>query len=334
MKKVLYIGNNLKGNNPTALLLLTNLLKKNKFKVDVYSSKKNKFSRLLEMCWGVIKQSKVDYILIDTYSTFNFYYALVVSQLARIFSIPYIPILHGGNLPNRLNSHPWLSNLIFNYSYLNVAPSNYLKTEFEKNQYHTIFIPNGIELKNYAYKSREKVDPTLLWVRAFDAIYNPLMAIEVLAALKKTYPSASLCMVGPDKDGSLKQCKELAQTLNVQDAIEFTGLLLKTAWIEKATAFDIFINTTNIDNTPVSVIEAMALGLPVISTNVGGMPYLINNHVDGVLVACNDYVQMSKDIAELIENPKNTHLLAQNARKKVAEFDSEVVAEKWKKILT
>ena len=66
--------------------------------------------------------------------------------------------------------------------------------------------------------------------------------------------------------------------------MNFTGKLSKQEWRDLSKDYNVFINTTNFDNTPVSVIEAMALGIPVVSTNVGGLPFLITDKVDGVLV--------------------------------------------------
>ena len=80
-------------------------------------------------------------------------------------------------------------------------------------------------------------------------------------------------MVGPDKDGSLEKTKQYAKEKGVLHRVRFTGGLSKTEWIELSKDYNIFINTTNVDNTPVSVMEAMALGFPVISTNVGGVPF-------------------------------------------------------------
>lgn len=333
MKKILYIGNNLDSKNPTTIVLLSTLLKDLGFEVNVYSNKKNKFFRLLAMCLGVFKHRKATYLLIDTYSTSNFYYALVVSQLARLFNLKYIPILHGGNLPIRLKNSLYLSGLIFKNAAFNVAPSNYLLQNFKSNGYKTVFIPNAIELKNYSFKLRKTIIPKLLWVRAFDEIYNPQMAIKVLALLKKTYPNASLCMVGPDKDGSLTNVKMLSKELGIEKSVEFTGLLDKYKWIKKSEEFDVFINTTNIDNAPVSVIEAMALGLPVISTNVGGIPYLIDTEIEGILVEKNNETEMVNAIINLIENPIKAVNIANNARKKAANFESVFVKDQWQKLL-
>jgi glycosyltransferase involved in cell wall biosynthesis len=157
------------------------------------------------------------------------------------------------------------------------------------------------------------------------------MAIEVLKELKNTYPKAILCMIGPDKDGTLEDVKQLINKYHLNESVEITGVLSKNEWHKKSKEFDIFINTTNIDNTPVSVIEAMALGLPVVSTNVGGMPYLIQYNVDGVLVEKNNPSVMTKEICKIV-SMKNSSL-AENARKKVENFDWSVVRDLWIKLL-
>jgi len=334
MNKILYIANNLNCQNPTTTILLSKILKKLGFKVVISSDKKNKIVRLLTMCLAVFKHKNASFILIDTYSTYNFYYAFFTSQIARLLSIKYIPILHGGNLPHRLDAKPFLSKLIFNNSYLNVSPSRYLEFEFGKRSFQTVYIPNPIDLKNYAFKKRRKIDPKILWVRAFDKIYNPKMAIDVISILKDKYPLIELCMVGPDKDGSFKKIKNLATKYGIVNQVKFTGYLKKKDWILLASHYNIFLNTSNFDNMPVSVIEAMALGLPVISTNVGGMPYLINNKKNGILVPKNNPKKMASAIINLIESPKKYEKIAINARALVTDFDFEIIKEKWLKILT
>ncbi len=99
-KKILYIGNNLtkKTKYPTTLEGLSNLLKSENYIVYTSSNRVNKIIRLIDMCFSVIYyRNKIDYLLIDTYSTTNFYYTLITSQIGRLFKIKYIPILHGGD---------------------------------------------------------------------------------------------------------------------------------------------------------------------------------------------------------------------------------------------
>ena len=77
------------------------------------------------------------------------------------FKLKYLPILHGGNLPYRLKKYPKLSSLVFKNSYMNIAPSRYLKYEFEQKGFKTVLIPNVIPIHQYPYKERKKIAPKL-----------------------------------------------------------------------------------------------------------------------------------------------------------------------------
>ncbi len=336
MKRIIYIGNNLseKSNYHSAMAALTKLLQCEGHLVICSSDKTYKIFRLWTMCYTIIKYRKTtDLVIIDTFSTSNFYYALITSQLARIFSLKYIPILHGGNLPYRLRNSEFLSTLIFKYAELNVSPSLYLVREFQKYYYETVYIPNSIPIAEIPFKLRTVFEPKLLWVRAFDRIYNPAMAVKVLAILKTSYKNASLCMVGPDKDGLLNEAKILVKQLGLVESVTFTGVLPKEQWHQMSENYDIFINTTNIDNMPVSVIEAMSLGLPIVSTNAGGLPYLIENGEDGLLIPVNDENKMAEAIITLLNNPKKAMELSVNAREKAEKFDVNWVKTQWQKLL-
>src|SRR5690606_38542779 len=199
------------------------------------------------MLWTCLShRKKVDVVLIDTYSTQNFYYALLVSQLCRVLGLPYIPVLHGGNLPQRLKQSPKLSRAIFKPAYKLVSPSIYLKEAFEAHGYHNIeYIPNSLELELYAFEEKDFEEVKLLWVRSFSKIYNPELAVHVLKALQDQGIPASLCMVGPDADGSMEAVKQLATNLGV--SVTFTGKLPKKDWLALAKDYNIFINTTNFD---------------------------------------------------------------------------------------
>ena len=170
-----------------------------------------------------------------------------------------------------------------------------------------------------------------MWVRGFASIYNPKMAVDVLVNLKNKFPQATLCMVGPDKDGSLQITKEYAKSLNVD--VEFTGKLSKEEWCKLADNFDIFINTTNFDNTPVSVIEAMCLGLPVVSTNIGGIPFLIEDNYTGLLVDLNDVQSMVSAIELLLVENELTMNLSKNGRLMAENFDWSRVKKEWINVL-
>ena len=216
-------------------------------------------------------------------------------------------------------------------AFINVAPSNYLFEAFHS-KFKTVVIPNLLDLKQYEFQSRSFESPRLLFVRAFQNIYNPLMAVKVLHQLLYKYPQAKLGMVGPFKDDSIHEVKQYIKSNQLDAAVEITGKLSKADWIEKSKAYNLFINTSKVDNTPVSVLEAMALGLGVVSTNVGGVPHIIEHKKEGFLVNADDEVAMVKAITQLIENTDVAHSIRENARQKVEQFDWEVIKHQWIKV--
>jgi glycosyltransferase involved in cell wall biosynthesis len=136
-------------------------------------------------------------------------------------------------------------------------------------------------------------------------------------------------MVGPDKDGSMESCKKLATTLGVSDKLTVTGRLPKADWIALSANYHIFLNTTTVDNTPVSVMEAMALGMPVITTKVGGIPFLFTDGVEGMMVEEQTPEAMCAAIEILRNQPEKTAAISAAARKKAEGWDWEVVRLKW-----
>lgn len=331
MSSLLYIGNKLSnhGFTSTSIETLGSFLEAEGYTVYYASSKRNKFFRMLEMIGMTFKYAKkVDYVLIDTYSTINFWYAFFISQLCRVLGVKYIPKLHGGDLPSRIVRTRFFSNLIFKNAFVNIAPSYYLYEAFKKNGYTNLkYIPNTIELQIYPQSLKEFKVPKLLWVRSFAKIYNPLMAVKVFINIKKIYPDAQLCMIGPKKDDSYEKTVRFAQKNNVE--VTFTGKLSKEAWIEVSKEYNIFINTTHFDNTPISVIEAMALGLPVVSTDVGGIPFLLEHDVNALLVSDNDTKGMTSQIDRLITDSNLAVNISKKAKDTVTEFDWEVVKKQW-----
>lgn len=334
---ILYLGNMLSkhGNSVSVIETLAPRLSEN-IPIKAYSSKKNQLFRLLDMLLAILRyRREIKVVLIDSYSSPRaFTYTLAVALLCRYLNISYIPILHGGDFPNRIQRWDSLCQFVFSNSIINISPSNYLRDAFEHKGFKTALIPNAVEVDKYNFKLRKIIRPRLLWVRAFhQSTYNPQMAIKALQLLTEYAPNACLCMVGPDKDGSLKSCQTMANELGISDKITFTGRLSKAEWTSLSSGYDIFISTTNFDNMPVSVIEAMALGLPVVSTNVGGVPYLIEHEKTGLLVPPNDVEEMVRAITKLISNNALAESLSLAARQKAEQYDWRNIKPQWIEIL-
>ncbi len=334
MKNLLYIGNKLesKGRSASTVDTLGPLLEAEGYTIRYASSKLNIFSRFVSMIYTVLKYGKQsDFVLIDTYSTLNFYYAFFCSQICRILNVKYIPLLHGGDLPLRLQKSPRMCKMIFNNSHINIAPSGFLKSKFEEAGFKNIrVIPNNIVLDDFPYLRREVISPKLLWVRALAEIYNPMLALEVLKMLQKVDPAASLTMVGPDKENMMPTLLAFAQSEKLN--VKFTGKLSRNEWGELSQSFHIFINTSSFDNMPVSLLEAAALGLFIVSTDVGGIPFIFENSRTALLSAGNDTNKMATNIKSLLSDKDLQQKLQGNSHRLVQQFDWNRVKKQWHRL--
>jgi glycosyltransferase involved in cell wall biosynthesis len=174
----------------------------------------------------------------------------------------------------------------------------------------------------------------LVWLRAFHAIYNPVLAVEVLARVRQEYPDVRLSMIGPDKhDGSLQQAKAAARRLGVAPAVSFLGAIPKPDVARHLAQAGIFLNTTNCDNTPVSVLEAMACGLAIVSTKVGGIPYLLEHGKTALLVPPAAAGVMAAAVCQLQTDPVLASQLGANGRKLAESFDWSIVLPQWQNLL-
>jgi glycosyltransferase involved in cell wall biosynthesis len=339
LDSILYIGNFLgsqKGFYSGPNQWIVDSLALNNYNVKYTSKKLSKSGRLIDFCKLIIKEHKeARIVLIDTYSTQAFYFAAIASLLCYVYGIKYILILHGGNLPARFVKSRKIVRWMFTHAVDIVSPSDYLRMKsIEALLPEPILISNPIEINQYIFKPRATLQPKLLWVRSLQSIYNPVMAISVVENLKQLYPSILLTMIGPDKENLLPQLEEIVKEKKLEGHVAFTGKLSVKEWTALAMHHDIFINTTHIDNTPVSLLEAMALGLPIVSTNVGGIPYLIQHKVDGMLCADNDVQAMCGSIQLLMNDEELVSTITLNARREIEQnYTSNFVLDSWAKLI-
>lgn len=272
--------------------------------------------------------------LVDVFSGQAFLWAEAVCQLLSWIGKPYILTLRGGNLPVFAKRWPRRLRRLLHSAAVVTTPSRYL---FETMVHYCMdlqLLPNPLDLSAYKFKLRKKLQPSLVWLRSFHSMYNPSLAPKVLVRLVESFPSISLTMIGPDRgDGSLYAMQRTATQLNVAERIELPGKITKAEvpdWINRG---DIFLNTTNIDNTPVSVLEAMACGLCVISTEVGGIPYLLEHEHDALLVPPDDPVSMATAVHRLLTEPGLAERLSRNARQKAEQFDWSIILPRWEALL-
>lgn len=278
------------------------------------SSVRSRVFRLADIIVTILRnKSSLDLMIVEVYSGLSFVIADVASVLGKWLKIPLIAVLHGGNLPQFSNRYPrWTSRVLRRFD-RRVAPSAFLARELRRLGLQLGVIPNVIDLTAYPHRLRRRLRPALLWMRAFHSIYNPEMALQVLAEVRCKHPDATLVMAGVDK-GLENDIKGQAREMGMGDKVMFPGFLDSNAKISEFANADIFLNTNIIDNMPVAVLEACAMGLCVVATDVGGLRDLIINRENGLLVQDRNVREMADAVNELLVDSDLSENISRNGR--------------------
>lgn len=293
----------------------------------------NPFTRAIDILYSyVVLNKKFDKVIVMVYSGKSFYFTTLVSILSRIFKKETIYHVHGGNIPAFVKERKKLFDWTLKKHKAVVVPSEYLRNSLLKLGFPSVIIPNIINVNDYVFRKRIRPVPKLLWMRSFNPIYNPFMAIDVLGHVLEEFPDARLTMGGMDH-GYEEITKTYADESGLSTFIDFVGFMDDQQKDKYSKTHDFFLNTTRIDNQPVSVIEAMAYGYVIVSTNVGGVPYLIQDEVNGYLIPSEDAISMAQIIIELINHPKQVEIISLNARKHVESMDWKYTKELWYQVL-
>lgn len=192
-----------------------------------------------------------------------------------------------------------------------VLPSGYLREVFARYGMHGRIVPNIIDLDRFSPggKSRDFGAPKFVVARNLEPIYGIDIALRAFAIVLGRYPKASLAVTGSGP--SEANLKALAQSLGIGDAVKFTGQLDRAVMQDLYKNTDIALNPSTVDNMPNSVLEALACGLPVVSTNVGGVPFMVTHGETALLVPPGQPEAMAEALLRLIEDaPLRARLIA------------------------
>lgn len=296
------------------------------------SAKLNRYARLLDITQTIVRtRNNVDLLVIEVYGGRSFVVEDIASRLGTRFSKRIVMWLHGGALPEFMARYPKWSHRVLKRADVLVTPSPYLSRAVGAHGFTAHVVPNVIDRDAYPFRLRRVARPRLFWMRSFEPLYNPALAVRVLARLRESLPDARLVMAGRD-GGYEAETRQLAEQLNVGDAVEFTGFLDLPGKLRVAQDCDIFINTSHVDNTPVAILEACAMGLIVVSSAVGGIPDLLTNGETGLLVNESSDEAFASAIAQLLHKPDLVERLSSNGERLANRSSWQRVRPQWENI--
>jgi len=184
-------------------------------------------------------------------------------------------------------------------------------------------VPNVVPIERFHFRPRGPVEPRILWLRHLESRYRPMDALAVFARIRERYAHATLTFVG----GGALQERLKAQVRQMRlSGIRFSGPQAFDALPAIYDAAELFLNTSAIDNLPLTLIEASASGLPIVSTNAGAIPDLIHDGENGLLAPVGDVETLAAHVLTLLDSGDLARQLSLAARKNAMRFEWSQVA--------
>jgi glycosyltransferase involved in cell wall biosynthesis len=270
---------------------------------------------------------KYDVIHIFSASYFSFVLAPTPAMLvAKLYGKRIVLNYHSGEAEDHLTR--WRRTAIPTIRLADeiAVPSEYLVRVFARFGLQARAIFNTIETDVFRFRQRQPLRPLFLSNRNLEAHYGVDRVLRAFAIIQRHLPDARLTVAG---DGSQRRkLEQLAEELNLQN-VEFTGQVDHEKGFELYDAADIYLNGSEIDNQPLSLLEAFACGLPVVTTNAGGIPDIVTNERTGLVVQCGEYERMAREAMRLLQDENLAARIVNQARQGCEKYSWEAVRSKW-----
>jgi len=246
--------------------------------------------------------------------------------IARLFGKKVILNYRSGEAEDHLRTWPRTSVPIMRLADELIVPSQYLIDVFARFGLRATAVSNIIDPDLFKFQERKPLLPIFLSNRNLYPLYNVACVLRAFAKIQQRFPEARLIIAG---DGSQRPMLEsLACELKLQN-VEFRGRVAPHKMHELNEEAHIFLNSSNIDNMPGSILESFATGMPVVSTSAGGIRCIVTHEQTGLLVPKNDHDAMAAWAIRLLESPELASTIARNAYEECAGYKWDAVRGKW-----
>lgn len=292
---------------------------------DLFSTKASPWRRLLLPIKLRKTARHYEVLHIHCCSEWGFLPAVIGITIGRWMKKRIVLTYHGGGGDCFFQNHPHLIRHYLTRTDANIVLSGFLAKMFEKHQLPYTIIPNIIELDVSRFRQRETLKPNFICTRAHETIYNIPCILHAFQKVQTKIPEATLTLVGNGSEH--EKIIILAQELNLRNVI-FTGHINNSEIYQQLDHADIFLSSPTVDNMPVSILEAMNAGLLVISSRVGGIPFLIKNGCTGLLFDSDNDSELAEKMLWSIENQTIAGTIIQHAYHSVENYRWDYIREK------
>lgn len=245
---------------------------------------------------------------------------------AKLFGKKTILHYHTGEAEKHLRNWKLTAKPTMKFFDEIIVPSQFLIDVFGSFGLKTKAISNFVEDKKFRFRERRPLKPVFLSNRNFEVHYQVADVLRAFQIIQNKIPDAQLLIAGSGSE-ELK-LKKLAENLQLKNT-EFLGRIGQNEMPEIYDKADVYLNSSTVDNMPLSFIEAFSCGLPIVSTDAGGIPYICENGETALLVGKNDYEALAQKAVALVENAELAQKIIAKARENCVKYSKENVRGKW-----
>jgi glycosyltransferase involved in cell wall biosynthesis len=210
-----------------------------------------------------------------------------------------------------------------------VVPSGYLVEVSREFGLQAQAIPNVVDLSQFAFRVRHPLCPHLICTRGFHPYYCVDVVVRAFARVQEIFPEARLDLVG---GGPLEaEIRALVSDLKLT-GVEFTGVVAHEKIARYYDRADIVINASRLDNMPVSILEAFASGMPVVSTDPEGMRYVVEDERTGLLSPPGDARALAENVIRVLRDSELADRLVLNAQREMQRYSWAAVRAQWMEV--
>ncbi len=275
----------------------------------------------------LIKLPRFDVLHVFSASNFSFLLAPAPAVLiGKLYGKRVILNYHSGEAQEHLRNWRRTTIPVLQLADRVVVPSLFLVKVFAKFGVEAGAINNTVELAKFRFHERRPLRPVILANRNFENHYNVACALRAFALLQQQIPSAQLIVAGTGSQR--KRLHDLAAELKLKN-IEFVGAVTPVEMAGLYDRADIYLNSSDVDNMPLSILEAFACGLAVVTTNAGGIPYVVKDKQNGLVVECGNHEALAVGVIGLLESPEQAERLISQAHNDCQKYTWEAVGSQW-----
>lgn len=266
-------------------------------------------------------------------------YALMIKVMLKK---PYVVYGRGSDIYLSSRFYSLLSRLTLMNAGAVIAQTNNMKGAMQEICERDIFvIPNGVNMDRFSRLSREESrsklnikgsDIILLFVGGLRSIKGVRYLVESMSIIKQESGNVRLLIIGDGKER--QDLEKLATKLNLNECIHFVRQVPNEVIPEYMISSDLFILPSLSEGFPVTVLEAMAAGLPIVITRVGGMPEIVREGENGFLVEPKNPGHIAEKVRLLLEDNELRWRISENNRKKAEQYSWERIARNIQEVYT